>query len=160
LPAHQQGSQTDGSVLARSGPEFEKRILANEKNNVKFNFLVPTDPYHAYYQLRVGLQLGKAASVGGASDVHYKPLLLVFFLQIKNFSEGKDGEAAKDQAGAAAAAAVAELGKAGAPAPQVIPHALAKLEKPEDEMYTVSISGWRELGWVRKCRAACSQPSH
>jgi hypothetical protein len=65
-------------------------------------------------------------------------------LQIKNFSDGKDGEAAKDQAGAAAAAA--ELGKAGAPAPQVIPHALAKLEKPEDEMYTVSSRGWRELG--------------
>ncbi len=35
------------------GAEFEKRILANEKNNVKFNFLVPTDPYHAYYRLRV-----------------------------------------------------------------------------------------------------------
>jgi splicing factor 3A subunit 1 len=37
-----------------TGPEFEKRILANERNNAKFNFLVPTDPYHAYYQMRVG----------------------------------------------------------------------------------------------------------
>ena len=36
-----------------AGGEFEKRILANEKNNVKFNFLVPSDPYHAYYKLRV-----------------------------------------------------------------------------------------------------------
>lgn len=36
-----------------AGMEFEKRILANEKNNVKFNFLVPHDPYHAYYKLRV-----------------------------------------------------------------------------------------------------------
>jgi hypothetical protein len=25
-------------------------ILANEKNNAKFNFLVPGDPYHAYYE--------------------------------------------------------------------------------------------------------------
>eukprot|EP00249_Psilotum_nudum_P018493 c26835_g1_i1 orf=261-2729(-) len=39
--------------VARNGPEFEKRILANEKNNVKFNFLNPIDPYHAYYQHRV-----------------------------------------------------------------------------------------------------------
>ena len=36
-----------------AGPEFEHRILANERNNVKFNFLIPTDPYHAYYQMRV-----------------------------------------------------------------------------------------------------------
>lgn len=28
-------------------------ILANERNNVKFNFLVPGDPYHAYYQYKV-----------------------------------------------------------------------------------------------------------
>jgi splicing factor 3A subunit 1 len=27
--------------------------LANEANNVKFGFLNPTDPYHAYYRLRV-----------------------------------------------------------------------------------------------------------
>jgi len=41
-------------LLLFAGPEFEHRILANERNNVKFNFLVPTDPYHAYYQMRVG----------------------------------------------------------------------------------------------------------
>ncbi len=28
-------------------------ILANERGNVKFNFLVPGDPYHAYYQHKV-----------------------------------------------------------------------------------------------------------
>ncbi|CAM6101094.1 unnamed protein product [Calypogeia fissa] len=39
--------------VARNGPEFEKRILANEKGNVKFNFLKSEDPYHAYYQHRV-----------------------------------------------------------------------------------------------------------
>jgi len=43
----------DSMFLVGEGGEFEKRILANEKNNVKFNFLVPTDPYHAYYKLRV-----------------------------------------------------------------------------------------------------------
>lgn len=40
-------------ALRCAGMEFEKRILANEKNNMKFNFLVPTDPYHAYYRMRV-----------------------------------------------------------------------------------------------------------
>ena len=57
--------------VARNGYEFEKRcvlcliawlflaqrcrlsILANEKNNVKFNFLLPGDPYNAYYQHKV-----------------------------------------------------------------------------------------------------------
>ena len=38
---------------APTGVEFEKRIVANERDNVKFNFLKSTDPYHKYYQLRV-----------------------------------------------------------------------------------------------------------
>ena len=38
---------------AAAGVEFEKRIVANERDNVKFNFLKSTDPYHKYYQLRV-----------------------------------------------------------------------------------------------------------
>ena len=40
--------------VARNGPEFEKRILATNKGNVKFNFLIPTDPYHPYYLHMVG----------------------------------------------------------------------------------------------------------
>ena len=32
---------------------MRRRILANEKGNVKFNFLVPGDPYSAYYQQKV-----------------------------------------------------------------------------------------------------------
>ena len=42
-----------GSFVARNGPEFETRIRQNELNNPKFNFLNPTDPYHAYYQHKV-----------------------------------------------------------------------------------------------------------
>ncbi|XP_013393875.1 splicing factor 3A subunit 1-like [Lingula anatina] len=41
------------SFVARNGPEFETRIRQNEINNPKFNFLNPTDPYHAYYQHKV-----------------------------------------------------------------------------------------------------------
>lgn len=39
--------------VAKNGPEFEKRIIANNAGNVKFNFLNPSDPYHAYYQHRL-----------------------------------------------------------------------------------------------------------
>ncbi|KAK7454123.1 hypothetical protein BaRGS_00039595 [Batillaria attramentaria] len=41
------------SFVARNGPEFENRIRQNEVNNPKFNFLNPTDAYHAYYQHKV-----------------------------------------------------------------------------------------------------------
>lgn len=41
------------TFVARNGPEFEKRILATNKGNAKFNFLNPTDPYHAYYRHKV-----------------------------------------------------------------------------------------------------------
>ncbi|KAB1216618.1 putative splicing factor 3A subunit 1 [Morella rubra] len=39
--------------VAKNGPEFEKRIIANNAGNVKFNFLNASDPYHAYYQHRL-----------------------------------------------------------------------------------------------------------
>jgi hypothetical protein len=42
-----------GCPMCPAGAEFEARILASEANNVKFNFLQPTDPYHAYYRMRV-----------------------------------------------------------------------------------------------------------
>ncbi|KAL7198982.1 hypothetical protein ACSBR2_021300 [Camellia fascicularis] len=39
--------------VAKNGPEFEKRIIANNAGNAKFNFLNASDPYHAYYQHRL-----------------------------------------------------------------------------------------------------------
>ncbi|KAI9107758.1 hypothetical protein K1719_021094 [Acacia pycnantha] len=39
--------------VAKNGLEFEKRIIANNAGNVKFNFLNSSDPYHAYYQHRL-----------------------------------------------------------------------------------------------------------
>lgn len=41
------------SFVAKNGPEFEKRILANNAGNPKFNFLNASDPYQAYYQHRL-----------------------------------------------------------------------------------------------------------
>ncbi len=39
--------------VARNGAEFENRIRQNEAQNAKFNFLDPTNPYHAYYRNKV-----------------------------------------------------------------------------------------------------------
>ena len=50
--------------VGKNGPEFEQRILASEKNNVKFNFLTAGDPYHAYYRQQVAE--AKAQASGAA----------------------------------------------------------------------------------------------
>jgi splicing factor 3A subunit 1 len=47
--------------VGKNGPEFEQRILASEKNNVKFNFLTEGDPYHAYYRQQVDEAKAKAS---------------------------------------------------------------------------------------------------
>ncbi|KAI3964107.1 hypothetical protein MKW92_043387 [Papaver armeniacum] len=39
--------------VAKNGPDFEKRIIANNAGNAKFNFLNGFDPYNAYYQHRL-----------------------------------------------------------------------------------------------------------
>ena len=61
--------------VARNGPEFEKKILATNKGNVKFNFLTPTDPSHAYYRHKIAevlVQLGQppqeAAAAAASAD--------------------------------------------------------------------------------------------
>lgn len=39
--------------VARNGPAFEHKILSNEKQSATFSFLLPTDPFHAYYKRRI-----------------------------------------------------------------------------------------------------------
>jgi splicing factor 3A subunit 1 len=55
--------------VGKNGPEFEQRILASEKNNVKFNFLTTSDPYHAYYRQKVEEAKAQAAGTEPASAV-------------------------------------------------------------------------------------------
>ena len=47
------------TFVAKNGPEFERRIISHNQGNAKFNFLQPSDPYHAYYQHRV-FEIGAA----------------------------------------------------------------------------------------------------
>ncbi|GMH40484.1 hypothetical protein BSKO_08388 [Bryopsis sp. KO-2023] len=95
--------------VARNGMEFEKRILANEKNNLKFNFLLPNDPYNMYYKTKIAEfsdgDAGSKPPVGGIDVV-------IPDLQ----PEPKEAPAA---------------------AP-VIP-STSTLEKPEDDQYTVQV---------------------
>lgn len=39
--------------VARNGVEFENKIREREASNIRFNFLTPVDPYHAYYKNKV-----------------------------------------------------------------------------------------------------------
>ncbi|GMT14462.1 hypothetical protein PFISCL1PPCAC_5759, partial [Pristionchus fissidentatus] len=48
------------NFVARNGVDFENKIREKESGNVRFNFLLPTDPYNAYYKHKVReLQEGK-----------------------------------------------------------------------------------------------------
>ncbi|KAJ1926962.1 SF3a splicing factor complex subunit [Tieghemiomyces parasiticus] len=39
--------------VAKSGDRFQDRLRETNRTNPKFSFLTPSDPYHAYYQLKV-----------------------------------------------------------------------------------------------------------
>jgi hypothetical protein len=41
------------SFVARLGQDFEGRIYNNEKDNPKFSFLLPSQPFHGYYKKRI-----------------------------------------------------------------------------------------------------------
>lgn len=39
--------------VAKNGPEFEQRVLADQSNTQKFSFLLASNPYRAYYDAKV-----------------------------------------------------------------------------------------------------------
>ena len=53
--------------VSRNGTDFEKRILANEKDNVKFQFLQASSPFHAYYQLKIAESKAADAAPAGTA---------------------------------------------------------------------------------------------
>lgn len=56
--------------VARNGPIFEERVRDKERNNPKFSFLNPSDPYSAFYVWRLNqIKEGKGAGTPvGSSD--------------------------------------------------------------------------------------------
>ena len=57
--------------IAKNGEQFEARILTNERGSNKFNFLLPSDPYQAYYRTKIDefRGVGVASSEGAAASV-------------------------------------------------------------------------------------------
>ncbi|KAK9868629.1 hypothetical protein WJX84_000926 [Apatococcus fuscideae] len=99
--------------VAKNGTNFETKILSNEKDNVKFNFLRPTDPYHPYYRYRVG--------------------------EFQQDGEGTAGPVSQQQQ----AAQVTQLQQQAATPAVVAAPAIAPtkpLQKPEDPLYMVRVS--------------------
>ncbi|XP_064981452.1 probable splicing factor 3A subunit 1 [Musa acuminata AAA Group] len=116
------------AFVAKNGPEFEKRILANNAGNNKFNFLTASDPYHAYYQHKVSEHrtLVQAASQQPSGDS----------------SQPLDSAPAPSDGLAAPAAATAPSDEATTkvdPAVQFRIPPKKVLEPPEAEQYTVRL---------------------
>ena len=66
------------AFVAKNGPQFEARILTNERNTTKFAFLQPGTPYYPYYQMklregRAGLQAAAPAAVPAAAPAAPAP---------------------------------------------------------------------------------------
>eukprot|EP00884_Botryococcus_braunii_P002572 jgi/Botrbrau1/12315/Bobra.0205s0013.1 len=97
--------------VAKHGDTYEPRILKENSNNVKFNFLRSTDPYHAYYRHRIA-----EVKAGGAEE-----------------SAAPASEQQK-----AAAQKAAELA-AAQPVAVTATGATKVLEAPEPEKYTVHV---------------------
>ncbi|KAG8389376.1 hypothetical protein BUALT_Bualt02G0222800 [Buddleja alternifolia] len=105
--------------VAKNGPEFEKRIIANNEGNAKFNFLRASDPYHAYYQHR----LSEARAQNQAST-----------LQLPS----ETTESAPESATTAPAADASDASEK--PDPSALFRPVRKvLEPPEAEQYTVRL---------------------
>ncbi|XP_012478864.1 probable splicing factor 3A subunit 1 [Gossypium raimondii] len=119
--------------VAKNGPEFEKRIIANNANNVKFNFLTSSDPYHAYYQHR--LSEFRAQNQNQPNSQQQQPQL----------QSAGSAPAETATAAAAAAAAAADGNDAAVVVAKPDPAALFRLpvrknlEPPEAAQYTVRL---------------------
>lgn len=107
--------------VAKNGPEFEKRIIANNTGNAKFNFLIPSDPYHAYYQHR--LSEFRAQNQSSAQQPTSQPA---------DTTEPESAPPAQAADGNEAGAAKPDLSAQFKPVRKV-------LEPPETEQYTVRL---------------------
>ena len=50
--------------VAKNGAAFEAKIKERQGNDIKFSFLEPSDPYHAYYREKV-----KRLEAGDTADL-------------------------------------------------------------------------------------------
>ena len=58
--------------VARVGPNFEEKVLTKERNNPKFGFIQPSNPYHAYYKKQVASEkFKKGTSIFSDKIIEY-----------------------------------------------------------------------------------------
>ncbi|GKV39254.1 hypothetical protein SLEP1_g47058 [Rubroshorea leprosula] len=107
--------------VAKNGPEFEKRIIANNANNAKFNFLSGSDPYHAYYQHR--LSEFRAQNQSSTQQLPSQPA----------------ESAVPESASTVSAGVVNEEAAKPDPSAQFRPPPRKNLEPPEAAQYTVRL---------------------
>uniref|UniRef100_A0A1J3K417 Putative splicing factor 3A subunit 1 n=1 Tax=Noccaea caerulescens TaxID=107243 RepID=A0A1J3K417_NOCCA len=103
--------------VCKNGLEFEKRIIAENAKNAKFNFLTSSDPYHAFYQHK----------------------LTEFRAQNQDGAPATDSEGTDLQSDAAAVADEGEAGEAKADLQAQFRIPTKPLEEPEPEKYTVRV---------------------
>ncbi|KDP43277.1 hypothetical protein JCGZ_24198 [Jatropha curcas] len=108
--------------VAKNGPEFEKRIIANNANNAKFNFLNSSDPYHAYYQHRLS-----EFRAQNQSSAQQPP------------AQTADSAAVTESAQSALTTDGGETVVKPDPAAQFRPPPRKVLEPPEGEQYTIQL---------------------
>ncbi|CAA6673377.1 unnamed protein product [Spirodela intermedia] len=113
------------SFVSKNGPEFERRILAHNAGNAKFNFLIPTDPYHAYYQHRLSEFRSQLQSSAGQPEA-----------PADDSSKPSESAPAADASLAPSESAVAAKVDIGA---QFKIPLRKVLEPPEAEQYTLDI---------------------
>ncbi|XP_056863653.1 probable splicing factor 3A subunit 1 [Raphanus sativus] len=109
--------------VSKNGLEFEKRIVASNAKNAKFNFLTSSDPYHAFYQHKLAEY--RAQNQDGAQGGD-------------DGTDGSDGQSLQlDGGGGGDGDGEAGEGQADLQAQFRVPP--KPLEPPEPEKYTVRL---------------------
>ncbi|KAL6627673.1 hypothetical protein ACP70R_031399 [Stipagrostis hirtigluma subsp. patula] len=120
------------TFVAKNGPEFERRIISHNQGNAKFNFLQPSDPYHAYYQHRISelaaAPPGADAPGGGEADG-----------EAPGAPDGAAAAPAPADGTAPAGGAAAADAKPDHSAPFRVPPPTKVLVPPKAELYTVRL---------------------
>lgn len=109
------------TFVAKNGPEFERRIVAHNQGNAKFNFLQSSDPYHGYYQHRISELAAQPPTTDASASAA---------------PESEDGQQLPSDSAAPADGADA---KPDHSAPFRIPPPTKVLVPPKAELYTVRL---------------------
>jgi len=110
--------------VGKNGSAFERKILESERDNAKFQFLVPSNPYHAFYQQKVQEYSSNSTSSKMAQEDKDK----------EKERGGEKGETTTTTTTPPHTSTAPAFEDLSVPVTVV---ATKTLEKPDDELYTV-----------------------